>query len=153
MSDFRKWNGSAWVDAENKRWNGSSWVDAYTYKWNGSSWIQIYPSGIITPTLTLDKNIDENTGEIIDDYSCTMYSTVDLIPVNPGSKYTLHISTALWMDVYEYGNSGNYIKCTTITQNSVSNFSATYTAPSNCNYIRVFVLSPNATPVLTITAQ
>ena len=54
MPDIKKWNGSAWVDAENKRWDGSNWVDAYTYKWDGSNWIQIYPAFFSNKTVKLN---------------------------------------------------------------------------------------------------
>lgn len=114
---------------------------------------QEFTSKTITANLTLDKNINEETGAIFDDDIGGMYATVDAIAVKPNSNYTLHINSATWIDVYEYDSSGNFTKVTTITQSAVSNFDSTYTAPSNCKYIKIFVMSPNTTPVLTITGQ
>ena len=105
----------------------------------------------ITPALTLDKNIDENTGTVFDDNSGNKYVTESLIQVKPSSEYTITINSSSWLDVYEYDNNGKFIQYTNLRQINVTNYSHEYTTPSNCGYIRVFTLSPNATPILSIS--
>ena len=92
MPDIKKWNGSAWVDAENKRWDGSAWVDAYTYKWDGSNWIQIYPAFFSNKTVKLNfatnYKLDVLTGELeYQDYYDKYNTTVDKIAVKPNTSY------------------------------------------------------------------
>jgi hypothetical protein len=40
-SEFRAWNGGAWVPGKLKRWDGSAWVPAQVKRWAGTQWVDV----------------------------------------------------------------------------------------------------------------
>ena len=39
VTEFKVWNGSAWVVKPTKVWNGSAWVTKPVKQWSGSAWV------------------------------------------------------------------------------------------------------------------
>ena len=137
MPDIKKWNGSAWVDAENKRWDGSNWVDAYTYKWDGSAWIQIYPANFTNKTINLNLaqnyKLNVRTGEVeYQDYNGQYHTTVDMIEVKPGSEYFTSTSE-IHLTIGEYDKDGTYLKF-------IDTEGVTFTVSPNTCFIRIFII-------------
>ena len=140
MPDIKKWNGSAWVDAENKRWDGSAWVDAYTYKWDGSNWIQIYPANFTNKTVRINfatnYKLDVLTGELeYQDYYDKYNTTVDKIAVKPNTSYFIDFVDH-YMTICEYGENGNYLN---IYKDVPTN--KQFTVSANTHFIRIFLIA------------
>lgn len=138
MPDIKKWNGSAWVDAENKRWDGSNWVDAYTYKWDGSNWIQIYPAFFSNKTVKLNfatnYKLNITTGELeYQQYYDKYNTTVDKIAVKPNTSYFVDFVDH-YMTICEYGENGNYLN---IYKDVATN--KQFTVSANTHFIRIFL--------------
>ena len=138
MPDIKKWNGSAWVDAENKRWDGSNWVDAYTYKWDGSNWIQIYPAFFSNKTVKLNvaTNYKRNvtTGELeYQQYYDKYNTTVDKIAVKPSTAYFVDFVDH-YMTICEYGEHGTYLNIYTDVPTNKH-----FPVSANTHFIRIFL--------------
>ena len=151
MPDIKKWNGSAWVDAENKRWDGSNWVDAYTYKWDGSNWIQIYPATFTNKTVTLNltqnMKVNASTGAVeYQEYGGKYYTTVDMIEVKPGLEYLVYSDVVTHITVYEYGTNGTYLKLwQDIVTQGPNYYSAPFTPSANTHFVRIFMVTEPGT--------
>ena len=39
VTEFKVWDGSAWVVKPTKVWNGSAWVTKPVKQWSGSAWV------------------------------------------------------------------------------------------------------------------
>lgn len=57
---LKKWNGSAWVDADQKRWDGASWALGNTYFWDGGAWVLC--TDRTPPTSTYNEQYDRVPG-------------------------------------------------------------------------------------------
>jgi hypothetical protein len=40
--DFKRWNGTKWVNIQGKAWNGSIWKKGVLKRWNGSAWVRTH---------------------------------------------------------------------------------------------------------------
>lgn len=147
MPDIKKWNGSAWVDAENKRWDGSNWVDAYTYKWDGSNWIQIYPATFTYKTVNLNltgnQKLNITTGELeYQNWYEKYHTTADKIEVKPNTEYSFSYTITT---LCEYDKNGVYLN-----KYTDSIIRKPFTVSSDTYFIRVFtIVDPGSNVTIT----
>ena len=125
MPDIKKWNGSAWVDAENKRWDGSNWI-------------QIYPAFFSNKTVKLNfatnYKLDVTTGELeYQDYYDKYNTTVDKIAVKPNTSYFVDFVDH-YMTICEYGENGNYLNIYSDVPTNKQ-----FTVSANTHFIRIFL--------------
>lgn len=103
----------------------------------------------ITATMVNNSETDDN-GEVISAPDGNYLS--EPINVIGGNSYQVAVNKTEWFSLIEYAEDGTFIKSITLWGGvAADGTEKTYTSSSNTGYVRIFTLTSDVTPIVTIS--